>query len=194
MTELESVPSLKKAKRQAKPAAKKQRVLKVMAGVTVAAAAVGLSRRAFQNRWSIVIPDDFPKARTAVGIEASAHRKLIGIVRDSLLPAEVADMLATTATLLTKRIRARKLYAIPFADTWVFPKFQFHKKQLLRGIDDVLPCLDVRLHPLEVINWFALPNADLTMDGEALSPAAWLARGGDITRVADLAGEVGSGL
>ncbi|HYC90359.1 MAG TPA: hypothetical protein VEO54_14170 [Thermoanaerobaculia bacterium] len=195
MTELESV-RLKKEKRQAKSTAKKSRVLKVIGLSAAGAAAVGVARHAFQKRASasrIIIPDNLPVS-SGEKIGASAHRKLIGIVKDGLLPSEVADLLATTATSITRRIRARKLYAIPFAHTWVLPKFQFHRGRLLRGIDDVLPRLNPGLHPLEVINWFSIPNADLVMEGETVSPTVWLARGGDIASVAELAGEVGNGL
>lgn len=195
MTELESVRQ-KNGKERTKPATKKRGFVKVVGAGAAALVAVGVARRVLQKppaKSTIVIPEERPAAG-GTNILRSGRRKLASVMADSLSPRQVAEMLATTAPSVVRRIRSRSLYGIPFGGTWLIPTFQFRDGVLLRGLEEVLPRLDSRLHPLEVINWFAGRNSDLMMSGEPVSPAMWLERGGDVGSVAALAAEVGSGL
>lgn len=196
MTDLESV-GPKKAKAPEKSAAKKRRdVAKAIgagAGVALTAIAVNRILRKPAAKSRIVVPEE-RSLTSGSKIGAAAHRKLALLMKDSLSPEEVARMLATTKPSIVRRIRARSLYGVSFEGTWRVPTFQFRDGALLRGVEKVLPRLDSKLHPLEVIHWFSLPNADLVRNGKPVSPATWLERGADIDSVAALAAEVGSGL
>jgi hypothetical protein len=194
MTELESLP-VKDRKGQPKSTSRKRAFVKAVGVGAASLVAVGVVRRVLQKpaKSQIVIPEDHPVTSGSKFLKSGRH-KLATVMADSLSPRQVAEMLATSAPSVVRRIRARSLYGIPFAGTWLVPTFQFRDGALLRGMEEVLPRLDSGLHPLEVINWFSIRNSDLVMGGNPVSPAVWLERGGDVDSVATLAAEVGSGL
>lgn len=69
----------------------------------------------------------------------------------------------------------------------IFPRWQFTDDGPLPGLRRVLAALPVDYHPLDVAQF-------MTSDNEALrerSPAQWLANGGSVQTVADLAGQLG---
>lgn len=69
----------------------------------------------------------------------------------------------------------------------VFPRWQFDENGPLPGLREVLAELPVDYHPLDVASFMTTP--DETLGGR--TPAAWLAGGGAVETVADLAGQLG---
>ena len=61
---------------------------------------------------------------------------------------------------------------------------------VIPGVKGVVWKLSPTFHPVAVSRWFTTPNADLTLDDEAVSPIAWLASGGPPAGVAALAGSI----
>ena len=64
-----------------------------------------------------------------------------------------------------------------------------HPVAVPHAIGDVLPLLSPDLHPVDVHNFFTLPNVDLRVEELArdLSPREWLQAGYPPNAVADLA-------
>lgn len=103
----------------------------------------------------------------------------------ALTEAEVEEMLGVGASRVRQRAADRSLYAVTVGRERRFPAFQFHDRNLVPGIGEVLKAMPRDLHPLEVETWLTSPNPDLTMDGgreyrEALSPRVWLISGGSV--------------
>ncbi len=67
------------------------------------------------------------------------------------------------------------------------PDFQFERTGEVPNIGAVLARLDAELHPVAVATWFTLPNPDLVIEGEPVSPRDWLRSGGAGRPVATLA-------
>jgi hypothetical protein len=65
-------------------------------------------------------------------------------------------------------------------------EFQFDGEAEVPNIGVVFPRLNPDLHPVAVANWFTLPNPDLVLGGEPVSPRDWL-RSGDVALL-DLCG------
>jgi hypothetical protein len=51
----------------------------------------------------------------------------------------------------------------------------------------VLPALPADVHPVVVHRFLTTPNADLDVDGAPTAPLTWLASGGDVDAVVQLA-------
>jgi hypothetical protein len=140
-----------------------------------------LMRGGFHPRaWPAERPS--PLARTV-----AAHAALLAA---SLTVAEAAALLGVDPRRVRRRLAAGSLYGIRAADGWRLPRFQFADGRLVPGIALVLPHLDRALHPLTVARWFELPNPDLVIDDEPVSPRAWLAAGGDPAPVAAIAADL----
>lgn len=99
----------------------------------------------------------------------------------ALTEAEVEEMLGIGASRVRQRVADRSLYAVTIGRARRFPAFQFHDRNLIPGIGNVLKAMPRDLHPLEVETWLTRPDPDLTIeDGEALSPREWLISGGSV--------------
>lgn len=122
---------------------------------------------------------DDPLARTIVDYMA--------LIETSLTTAQVAAMLGVDASRVRQRLRERTLMGIEYEGEWRLPRFQFERKKVLPGLNEVLPALPESINPLDVVIWFLEPNVDLEGRGAALSPRAWLLRGGAPASVAALA-------
>jgi hypothetical protein len=142
-------------------------------------------------------------ARREDGVDplAESAARFVALLKGSLDVKDAAAVLGVNESRVRQRIvRDGTLYALKPEGSWLLPRFQFAEKRdgslggELPGLRRVLPGLDRRLHPLAVHNWFTSPNADLVVDGERLSPRAWLLSGGDPEPVAELAGALGKGL
>lgn len=177
-------------------ASKKVKAGKVIGSVAVAGAAIGAISY-LARKSAVIIPDSAdidPPAGELVELGARTRRKMERLVAESLTPQDVAEMLTTTASVVVRQLRSRTLYGFRVDRKWRVPRFQFHRGLVVPGLESVLPKLDRHLHPIQVLNWFTLPNTDLWIDEESVSPIEWLQSGGDAGKVAELAGWVGSGL
>lgn len=111
------------------------------------------------------------------------------MVATGLNVSQAASKLGIDESRVRHRLAGRTLYGLKIRGTWVLPAFQFEGRKALPGFDVVMPRVSADLHPLGVLNWFALPNPDLVAgdDEEPLSPRDWLATGRDPKTVAALA-------
>jgi len=174
-------------------ASKKVKTGKVIGGVAVAGAAIGAIGY-LVRKSAVIIPDSAVIDPPVVELGERTRRKMERLVAESLTPQAVAEMLASTATEVLHQLRSRTLYGFCLDRKWRVPAFQFHHGRVVPGLESVLPKLDRKLHPIQVLNWFTFPNTDLWIDDETVSPIEWLQSGGDAGKVAELAGWVGSGL
>jgi hypothetical protein len=172
---------------------KKVKTGKVIGGVAVAGAAIGAIGY-FVGKSKVIIPDSAVIDPPAVEPGERTRQKMERLVAQSLTPQAVAEMLTSTAAEVVRQLRSRALYGFCVDRKWRVPRFQFHRGRVVSGLESVLPKLDRNLHPIEVVNWFTLPNTDLWIDEETVSPIKWLQAGRDAGKVAELAEYVGSGL
>ncbi len=108
---------------------------------------------------------------------------------DAYTVQEAALVLSVNDSRIRQRLTARppSLYGIKEGGAWRIPKFQFHDRQLTKGIDRVIPNIPADLSPVAVVRWFTSSNPDLEIDDVAVSPLQWLQAGGDPTTAAELA-------
>jgi hypothetical protein len=118
---------------------------------------------------------------------AAAHAELV--TRSSTV-AEIAKRLGVDSSRVRQRIYARSLYAFKHRGAWLIPSFQIRGRNLVPGLDRVLPEIPTDLHPVAVSRWFTSPHADLVLGGESVSPLTWLRSGGPAEPVAALAAAV----
>ncbi len=102
----------------------------------------------------------------------------------------MAELLGVDKSRVSQRVTERSLYAFNAGDDRCFPHWQLTGGRALPGLKTVLRELDVTLHPLAVDHWFTTANVDLEIDGEPVSPAFWLATGGDPQVTAHLAADL----
>jgi hypothetical protein len=121
----------------------------------------------------------------------TAEEKLVQIAENSLGLVQASTKLSMPPSEITRRVRRRQLYGFRANRLLLLPNFQFSGSRVVRGIEQVVPQLDPRLHPIEVVNWFTNRHTDLVLDGDLVSPLAWLKAGHDVQKVAELAKEVG---
>ena len=58
---------------------------------------------------------------------------------------------------------------------WYFPRWRLRGSKPLPGLAEVLAALPEPIHPLSVVAFMGMSNSDL----DGMSPADWLAAGGD---------------
>ena len=140
--------------------------------------AAALSRGGFElDPHALGVSD--PLARTAAEYTA--------LLAGSLTVAEAAAMLGVDTSRIRQRIAAGSLYAVKLRGGWRLPRFQFDANRPLPGLEEVAPRLDPSLHPVAVARWFSLPNTDLVIDDQPVSPRDWLRSGYSTAAVADIA-------
>lgn len=104
--------------------------------------------------------------------------------------AAVADRLGVDPIQIDSLVREKCLYAFSHGETQYFPAWQFGHGGTLPGLRQVVSILGDRLHPLVVDHWFRTPSVDLEIGQTPVSPATWLARGGDPSAVVELAADL----
>ena len=127
-------------------------------------------------------------------LSAAARTRLeyAKLVAESLSVDEAARMLKVDSSRIRQRLGGdpRSLFGIKTGKAWRIPRFQFHEKRVIPGIDAVIAKLPRDLSPVAVYRWFTSPNSELELDDETVSPLDWLEAGGDPARVAELAAEL----
>ena len=127
-------------------------------------------------------PGPDPLAKTAV--------KYAAIVKRSLTSKTVSRRLGLTPGRIRQMIADRSLYSFLIGRNRYIPDFQFEDNRLVPNIAGVNKALPLRMHPVEVYNWYRLPNVDLFLDkdiDDTVSPLDWLKGGQDVEQVVFLA-------
>ncbi len=118
----------------------------------------------------------------------------VALVAGGFSVADIATLLHVDESRVRQRLAKRTLYGVKVDGVWRLPTFQFHADRLIPGWERVAPALDPSLNPVTVYQWCTLPDGDLIMAGEPISPRAWLLRGGDPEAVISLAGALATPL
>jgi hypothetical protein len=113
----------------------------------------------------------------------------MALLETSYTTSEAANYLQVDASRIRQRLRERSLYGIDYDGEKRLPRFQFERKRVVPGIREVLAALPKELNPLDVAQWFLLPNPDLEIDSQEmpLSPREWLLKGQPVQPVVKLA-------
>ena len=107
---------------------------------------------------------------------------VIGEASRSLTIDQAADLLGIHRSRVSHRVRDGRLYAFRLGSQRRLPRWQLTAAgQPLPGLETVLPALPGDLHPTAVEGFFTTPDPDL----DGVTPAQWLASGGDPQRVVD---------
>jgi hypothetical protein len=152
------------------------------------------------------VADDFSAAETAalrsvgaykdespLGVEddplIKSQAQYMAVLEESLSTAQAAKILRVDVSRIRQRLRERSLFGIEYEGSWRLPRFQFERRLVIPGLSRTLDALPPDLFPLDVIDWFVLPDPDLQLaaDHEPLSPRAWLLSGRPIDAVVMLA-------
>src|SRR5258708_33708776 len=113
----------------------------------------------------------------------------MALLEDSLSAAEAAKLLRVDVSRVRQRLREGSLFGIEYEGSWRLPRFQFERRLVVPGLTRVLKSLPADLFPLDVVDWFLLPEPDLELarDAAPLSPREWLLCGRPIEAVVSLA-------
>lgn len=122
--------------------------------------------------------------------------KFAALIETSLTPNEAAKRLQIAAGRLRQLIADRSIYSLLLERRRYIPLFQFQDRQattLVPQIARVNRALNPELHPVQVLNWFTLPNPDLFLAADAdtaISPLTWLKAGYPVAVVEKLTADL----
>jgi hypothetical protein len=118
-----------------------------------------------------------------------SQAQYMALLEDGLSAAEAAKLLRVDVSRVRQRLRERSLFGIEYEGSWRLPRFQFERRLVIPGFAQVLKSLPPDLFPLDIVDWFVLPDADLQLDSDAapLSPREWLLSGRPIDAAVMLA-------
>ena len=118
-----------------------------------------------------------------------SQAQYMALLEESLSAAEAAKLLRVDVSRVRQRLRERSLFGLEYEGSWRLPRFQFERRLVIPGLAKVLKALPSDLFPLDVVDWFLLPDPELQSDSDAspLSPREWLLSGRAIETVARLA-------
>ena len=121
-----------------------------------------------------------------------SQAQYMALLEESLSAAEVAKLLRVDVSRVRQRLRERSLYGLEYQGSWRLPRFQFERRLVIPGLPRVLKALPPDLFPLDVIDWFVLPDPELQLDSDvaALSPREWLLGGRPVEPVVTLAADL----
>lgn len=125
-------------------------------------------------------------------LEARSTAAAVAEAADSLSRSEVADLLDADVTRISHRTREGSLYSYAGASgRRRYPSWQFHGHETLPHLSAVIARLPRDAHPVTVRSFMTAADDALLVHGKPVSPAAWLASGGDVQPVAELAETLG---
>jgi len=118
-----------------------------------------------------------------------SQAEYMALLEESLSAAEAAKLLHVDVSRVRQRLRERSLFGLEHEGSWRLPRFQFERRLVIPGLAKVLKALPPDLFPLDVVDWFLLPDPDLQLDSDPapLSPRQWLMSGRSVETVATLA-------
>jgi len=119
----------------------------------------------------------------------ASQAQYMALLEESFSAAEAAKLLHVDVSRVRQRLRERSLFGIEHEGSWRLPRFQFERRLVIPGLAQVLKALPPDLFPLDVVDWFVLPDSDLQLDADAapLSPREWLLSGRPVEAVVTLA-------
>jgi hypothetical protein len=117
-----------------------------------------------------------------------SQAQYMALLEDSLSAADAAKLLKVDVSRVRQRLRDRSLFGMEYEGSWRLPRFQFDGRHVIPGLAPVLRALPTDLFPLDVVDWFLLPDSDLQLDSDAvaLSPRDWLLSGRPVETVVSL--------
>lgn len=118
-----------------------------------------------------------------------SQAQYMALLEDSLSAADAAKLLRVDVSRVRQRLRERSLFGVEYEGSWRLPRFQFERRLVIPGLAQALKSLPPDLFPLDVVDWFVLPDPDLQLDSDTapLSPREWLLSGRPIEAVTTLA-------
>lgn len=118
-----------------------------------------------------------------------SQAQYMALLEESLSAADAAKLLRVDVSRIRQRLRERSLFGIEHEGTWRLPRFQFERRLVIPGLAQILKALPTDLFPLDVVDWFVLPDSDLQLESDAapLSPREWLLSGRPVEAVVTLA-------
>lgn len=129
------------------------------------------------------------EAGETTAIEQTAA-EMAALRSDSGTVREVAARMRVTDGRVRQLLRARVLLGLTDGDAWRIPWFQFAGARPVPGLDRVLVELPEAIHPVAVYHFLSRPNPDLEVEGQPVSPLAWLRTGADPRPVAAIAADL----
>ncbi len=118
-----------------------------------------------------------------------SQAQYMALLEESLSAAEAARLLRVDVSRVRQRLRERSLYGLEYDGSWRLPRFQFERHLVIPRLPQALKALPPDLFPLDVVDWFVLPDPELQLDSDAapLSPREWLVSGRPVEPVVALA-------
>jgi hypothetical protein len=118
-----------------------------------------------------------------------SQAQYMALLEESFSAAEAAKLLHVDVSRVRQRLRERSLFGIEHEGSWRLPRFQFERRLVIPGLAQILKALPPDLFPLDVVDWFLLPDSDLQLDSDTapLSPREWLLSGRPLDAVVALA-------
>jgi len=129
-----------------------------------------------------------PRNRAVVEATAATVAESIELVSTSRSVETVAGGLGLDPSRIRHRVSDGSLHALRVGRRLLLPAWQFSPDGApLPSLGAVIGALPADLHPLEIAAFMTSPHPELQVRGRALSPAKWLAGGGDPAPVIALA-------
>jgi hypothetical protein len=121
-----------------------------------------------------------------------SQAQYMALLEESLSAAEAAKLLHVDVSRVRQRLRERSLFGIEHEGSWRLPRFQFERRLVIPGLAQILKALPPDLFPLDVVDWFALPDSDLQLESDTapMSPREWLLSGRPVETVVKLASDL----
>ncbi len=124
-----------------------------------------------------------------------SQAQYMALLEEGLSAAEAGELLQVDVSRVRQRLRDRSLFGIEHEGSWRLPRFQFERRVVIPGLAQILKALPPDLFPLDLVDWFLLPDPDLQLDRDAAppSPREWLLSGRPIETVVKLARDFARG-
>ena len=124
-----------------------------------------------------------------------SQAQYMALLEESLSAAEAGKLLHVDVSRVRQRLRERSLFGIEHEGSWRLPRFQFERRLVIPGLAQILKALPTDLFPLDVADWFVLPDSELQLDSDTapLSPREWLLSGRPVDAVVKLASDLTRG-
>jgi hypothetical protein len=118
-----------------------------------------------------------------------SQAQYMALLEESLSATQAAKLLNVDVSRIRQRLRERSLFGLEQEGAWRLPRFQFERRRAIPGLAQVLKALPEDLFPLDLVDWFVLPDSDLQLESDAgpLSPREWLLSGRPVEPVVTLA-------